>query len=582
MSEQAELKKELARWKDKYFTQNELFEEDKRFAEEYANLLQRLLIRVSLAADSVSEDLDAELNALRSAIRKATPQENDLEKRLKRIDELILSTDQSKQENAEKVVSAMEQLVEQLLSIQLPRKAKNQLKKLSKSLDERASHFREYPGILTEYAVLQAEALKLIVGGESKEQGFFDRLFNKQESKKEPVQSILPVSDDDTKQQDITVAEAELSVAGSSELSPREEYVPGFASIAGHVRSTLSNLLDQLEFPDSASRDVGRLRRKIDSKMNWYELGPTLDDVASLVIAVVGRSQREFERFLVSLDERLAQVQSYLMDGHESDQARVNRRQELDHVVRTRVSAMEKEIQSVSDIKDLKLSVNQHLDLISSTMKQFSHDEAMFEKQKEKEIERLRERLKEMETESEAMKEQIQEERKKALKDGLTGLPNREAFDERFEMEIARFIRYGKPATLVVGDIDFFKSVNDNYGHLSGDKVLQIIAKELQNRTRKTDFVARYGGEEFVVVLPETSLDTAIDVMNKTREMISRLPFHFKEERLSITMSFGLVAFDAAITKDEMFELADQALYQAKENGRNRVEVAQNKDSESE
>ena len=573
MSELVDLRRELDRWKDKYFTQSELFEEEKGFAEDYAGLLQRLLIRVSLAAESVGEELDNELNALRSAIRKATPKDNDLEKRLKRIDKLILAVDEGKQDNAEKVVEAMEDLVDQLMSIKLPRKQKNGLKKLSKSLKGRASHFREYPGILSEYAILQAEALNQIVGDDQKDSGFFSRIFGNDSSKVE--ERLAEVEPFQELGGEITEEDAELSVIeDAKELVSGEEYVPGFSSIAGHVRATLSCLLDQLVFPVSSEREVEKLRVKLDTKMNWYELGPTLDDLASLVISVVGKGQRDFEKFLLLLDERLGQVQDYLVNSQASDKEWFSKNKELDTAVREQVTEMSKEIANLSDLEELKLSVTGHLDTISDVMQRFAQEEEEYEQAKEREIESLRERLTAMENESSLMKEQLKEERQRALKDALTELPNREAFDERFEMEVARFNRYGKPATLVVGDVDHFKSVNDTYGHLSGDKVLQIIAKELSNRTRKTDFVARYGGEEFVIILPETDIEVAMQVINKTREMISRLPFHFKDERLTITMSFGLVAFDKNIERAEMFELADQALYTAKQNGRNRIEIA--------
>jgi len=105
--------------------------------------------------------------------------------------------------------------------------------------------------------------------------------------------------------------------------------------------------------------------------------------------------------------------------------------------------------------------------------------------------------------------------------------------------------------------------------------VLQIMAKEVQNRIRKTDFVARYGGEEFVIILPETELDIAQQVIEKTREMIGRLPFHFKDENVQISMSFGLVLFEEGCDQAMLFERADKALYVAKEKGRNRVEIWQ-------
>mgnify|MGYP000506394113 FL=1 len=108
MSNGADMKKELERWKDKYFEQGESFDEQKKVAKEYAALLQRILVRVSLAAENTSETLDDELASLRSAIRNATPHNNDLEKRLKRIDKIILATDESKQHNASKIIAALD------------------------------------------------------------------------------------------------------------------------------------------------------------------------------------------------------------------------------------------------------------------------------------------------------------------------------------------------------------------------------------------------------------------------------------------------------------------------------------------
>jgi diguanylate cyclase len=236
------------------------------------------------------------------------------------------------------------------------------------------------------------------------------------------------------------------------------------------------------------------------------------------------------------------------------------------------VSVMSQEITDAQDIEDLKKSITGHLDNISTAVDLHSSDGERHEHDKEAEVRALQERIKSMEEETIHIRQRLKEERGKALRDSLTKLPNREAYDERFELELERWRRYKKPATLVVADIDLFKSINDNYGHLSGDKVLQIMAKEIQNRIRKTDFVARYGGEEFVIILPETDLDTATQVIEKTREMIHRLPFHFRDNNIKITMSFGMAAFDNGLDQNTLFERADQALYKAKENGRNRVE----------
>tara|TARA_R110002073_G_scaffold78991_4_gene190085 strand:+ start:16979 stop:18709 length:1731 start_codon:yes stop_codon:yes gene_type:complete len=569
MSNASDTRKELERWKDKYFEQSESFEDQKKRALDYASLLQRILVRVSLTAENVSEKLDDELSSLRTAIRNASPEQNDLEDRLKRIDKLILASDESKQQNAGKITQILDQLIEQLLVLKLPRKQKSALKKLSKSLSTKALNLQDYPGILSEYASLQADVIQEIALPIQKEQGFFRRILSgsKQDN-----------SGPDEEQQDHSTSDLELET--EEETLESEELVPGFSSVARHIRSTLTHLLDQLSFPQSAHRDVAKLRDQIQKELVWYELGPTLDDVASLVLSVVGKGQRDFENFLKQLDERLSKVQGFLIESQTADANWQSKNKAFDQVVRNQVDEISQKIDSSADLDELKESISKHLDSIYQAVDQHDGDGKQFEKEKESEVKALQEKIQAMEQEAAYIRKRLKEERGKALRDALTTLPNREAYDERFELELERWKRYQKPTTLVVADIDFFKNINDSYGHLSGDKVLQIIAKELRSRVRKTDFVARYGGEEFVMLLPETNLAAALMVVEKVREMVGRLPFHFRDEHIQITMSFGLIEFKDGYAEDKpkdlqqnvLFERADEALYRAKQNGRNRLE----------
>jgi diguanylate cyclase len=178
-----------------------------------------------------------------------------------------------------------------------------------------------------------------------------------------------------------------------------------------------------------------------------------------------------------------------------------------------------------------------------------------------------------MEAHSEEMQEQVRRERERAMTDLLTQLPNREAWQERLSFEFNRWKRYQHPLTAGVMDIDFFKRVNDSYGHKAGDRVLQLVAKEIKKRLRNTDFAARFGGEEFVLLFPETRPEDALIVMDKLRAHISALPFHFGGDPVTITFSAGLTDFVPGDTEEAVFERADRALYAAKDGGRNCVKV---------
>ncbi|GMR04040.1 MAG: hypothetical protein BMS9Abin22_572 [Gammaproteobacteria bacterium] len=162
-----------------------------------------------------------------------------------------------------------------------------------------------------------------------------------------------------------------------------------------------------------------------------------------------------------------------------------------------------------------------------------------------------------------------------AATDALTGLPNRRILDQRLTEELRRAQRYNKSLSLMLLDIDHFKKVNDNYGHLAGDAVLKTLAKLLSKQIRDVDFAARYGGEEFMFILPETDSPGAKLVAQRIRRAVADTPFPLRDGRkISVTVSIGIVCFPhCGESAQELTERADQALYTAKLAGRNRVEL---------
>jgi diguanylate cyclase (GGDEF)-like protein len=165
---------------------------------------------------------------------------------------------------------------------------------------------------------------------------------------------------------------------------------------------------------------------------------------------------------------------------------------------------------------------------------------------------------------------------KEARRDFLTGIPNRQAYQERITLEAERSRRYGRPLSILMVDIDNFKLVNDSLGHDWGDIVLQKVATQLSNNLRNIDFVARYGGEEFIIILPETGFGGAIETANRLRLAIKETPVETANGLLAVTVSIGvssnLVKGLTGLTDHtQMTSDADQALYQAKKSGKDRV-----------
>jgi diguanylate cyclase (GGDEF)-like protein len=161
--------------------------------------------------------------------------------------------------------------------------------------------------------------------------------------------------------------------------------------------------------------------------------------------------------------------------------------------------------------------------------------------------------------------------------DGLTGLHNRRSFQERLQQEVDRANRYHRPLSLIMIDIDHFKTYNDTHGHVRGDDILVEVANTLKRLSRTSDIVARYGGEEFAFILPETDRTNAEALGKRLREQVEGCQFlgevHLPGQTL--TISVGIASYTPPDTKEALLEAADMALYQAKREGRNRVVVWQ-------
>jgi diguanylate cyclase (GGDEF)-like protein len=166
-----------------------------------------------------------------------------------------------------------------------------------------------------------------------------------------------------------------------------------------------------------------------------------------------------------------------------------------------------------------------------------------------------------------------EEAERMATLDALTELFNRRYFFELAHQEFERACRYKHPISVIMLDIDLFKNVNDTYGHLVGDQVLKTIAERCQSVLRSSDKIGRYGGEEFVIILPETSIEMAVKTANRIRMIVSDRPILVENAKISTTVSLGVSSMNAEcnLTLEQVLDQADQALYRAKQSGRNRV-----------
>ncbi len=304
-----------------------------------------------------------------------------------------------------------------------------------------------------------------------------------------------------------------------------------------------------------------------------------LADVVHELCERLAFQKDELESFFVDLGNRLQDLDAGLQQGVVLNNRGQENNQKMDQAVHDEIQGIQESMPKDSgsmdpELVNLRSIIQARLNAIDKHLQVFQDDETARYEESNRLILELTEKVQVLEVEGDKLRDRLQETQQQAFRDILTGIPNRQAYEERIANEIARSRRYQSELCLVVWDVDKFKSVNDNYGHAAGDKVLKVVAETLMEKIRATDFLARFGGEEFVLLLPETNLADAQQVADKLRELIAGTPFHFRDSRVPVTISGGIAQLKEDEHANDFFERADKALYRAKENGRNRVELA--------
>jgi diguanylate cyclase len=621
------------RWKTKYLESLEQQEKLEKRWDARLDLLRRGLVRSSLAAEGSDKAVDQCMQELREIIR-GEQMDAGLAALIPRLEKAVLDSEQRRQQRVEQNVNALTGIASRLLALDLPREVRKGLKQFAKRIDERARHSRELPAVLAELGVLQGQALQALASEEATvaRPGLLQRLFGSghdepsAEAAPAPAVPAAPQAEERSRA-DAAVPQAEalpepvdhppptvvepspprplaalvepahavpasaaparsstldslplaasiLTGEGDPEYALPAQPEPGYSAIAPHVADSLRSLLDELDLPEHHQPQAAMLRQRLEGGLNWYELVPVLDDLGVLVLAVTDSGHREFAGYLKQLNQRLAQFLEHLSAAQEGYADSMDSVRALDDQLREHVSSLQTSVQEAADLDQLKQSLEQRLDGLLETMDHYQQQRSVREQEVGERLQALMTRVATMEDEAKVFHDNLEVQRQRAMQDPLTGLPNRAAWNERLEIEQARQQRYGGDLLLAVIDIDHFKRINDGFGHLAGDKVLKIIAGELSRRLRKTDFIARFGGEEFVLLFPSTPVDGGERVLESLRAAIEACPFHFKGERVSITLSAGLTTLLAGEPSDAAFQRADQALYRAKHQGRNRVELA--------
>lgn len=297
------------------------------------------------------------------------------------------------------------------------------------------------------------------------------------------------------------------------------------------------------------------------------------DVLADFYNAAADQELTKFKGYLHELTGQLQGIDKDLLETENLRSGSVQACEEIDEVVNSQINQLEGDASQALSLSDFKACIQDRLKDIRIGVKKIISGENLRLLKAANLIKTLNNRLRKMEQEAAYLRDELEKKHQEYLSDSLTGIPNRKAYEERILHECERYCRNDTPVTLIMCDIDKFKQINDTHGHAAGDNVLKSIALVLWENIRAVDFVARYGGEEFVIIMPGSTLGDAAKAAEKLRKKIQEHEFKIKRNIVPVTMSGGIAQFRDYDSPASVFERADNALYLAKECGRNRFEL---------
>ncbi len=532
------------KWKNKYLSSLEELEVKENQWRDSEKNLRALITHLTNAADTSSLKLNEQLSILRDAINKGIPA-NKLKKAIDEVADSILSLEAIREK---KKRESSNHIIELIRKIKPAGKIESKLSKLSGKISKTSTN-KEISPFINDLAKLLVHGLSL--AEEKKDKGFLSSFMSKKEKEdKEPEIKI--------------------------EQSEEEGKIESGLNLDNAVKSLIS-LLEKMALPGDLQVEANLIKRKlsqsVDEKIFLSSLEQTIGITADILDSVK-KEKKEIEDFLKQLTGRLNELDKDIRETARIRELTHLHGKEMTDVMKVEMTTIEDGINNIKNLDELKTSIQSRVINLRNHVDNFLIKENEKDKQAASIIEQLKKQVKVMEGEAEELKEQIEKERQQTLRDVLTEIPNRLAYDERLNLELANFRRNKDPFTLVVWDIDLFKKVNDSYGHAAGDQVLKLVSSILKKNMRETDFIARYGGEEFVSILPATDVKGAQLITDKLREIIASSKFHFRDEAVNVTVSSGFAEVKNDEDGEVLFIRADKALYKAKENGRNNCQAA--------
>jgi diguanylate cyclase len=342
-------------------------------------------------------------------------------------------------------------------------------------------------------------------------------------------------------------------------------------NINGELIKEISVCLSKLNLSKQHTKELLVLNKKLLIETQHDDVLQHFIDIFDVIVDDYQNERESAKNFLNTLNETLTTVQTSVKQTLLTSKESQSTHHSINDKLQNQLLDISTTAEAAMSLEHVKVDINVKLSNIAATLEKKVKFEQLSQQALASQLDDMAKKVKSLEDQSQGFAKKLAEEQRKSMQDGLTQLSNRAAFDEYFTKAMVRF--YHKPfdLALVVIDIDDFKNINDAYGHTAGDKTLQVIANTIQNKVNDNIFVARYGGEEFVLIYSRDKEEALTQELNHLNKYIARLPFKFKNNRVSITLSIGFTHITENDNIHTAFERADKAMYKAKAQGKNQV-----------
>ncbi|MBD3585411.1 GGDEF domain-containing protein [Salinimonas sp. HHU 13199] len=337
------------------------------------------------------------------------------------------------------------------------------------------------------------------------------------------------------------------------------------------LQEELIQLLDSYQNRQPDNLELGKLKQKVTQGLSNEEL---LNVCLTLLRLIVKDSMQEAiisGKVIQSLHHSLGNLHQGLSQSIEQAHLSFSSREEDSRTVRKALIKLEREVAGSDSFSALKTQTQQQLKQVDNALQKREEKDRREQHALTEQLEQLKAQVAELESKTRYYRNRLARQVATSQTDPLTKLPNRQAYNEHLRRLLNDKGIAEQSLCLAVVDVDHFKSINDKFGHAAGDKTLQVIGSHLRQALDKNDFIARWSGEEFVLILPGLNAKSLKQKLERLRTRLTELPFKFKQDRLTVTASFGGTCIRHGEDPDAVFERADSLLYQAKRAGRNCV-----------